>query len=241
MTESRYPTEDISRMIHDIEREVELTQHLIGKGAFAPRVMDAMRRVRRDEFVPEESKSYAFSNGPVPIGHGQTISQPYIVALMTDLLEPERDDVVLEVGTGSCYQAAILALLVKQVYSIEIIPELAEQARKRIKRLGYTNIEVRTGDGYYGWPEHAPYDGIVVTAAAPFIPEPLIEQLKPGAHLVIPVGPPYGYQELMVVKKREDGGIDTRNVLGVAFVPLTGDLGGLREGGGMEESAAPET
>lgn len=209
------------RMLHDIEREVEYTRGLIGKQAFAARVMDVFREVPRHEFVPEELRASAYDNGALPIGEGQTISQPYIVALMTDLLEPEQDDVILEVGTGSGYQAAILSRLVRQVYSMEIIEALATAARKRLQRLGYANVEVRSADGYHGWIEHAPYDGILVTAAAPSIPEPLIEQLKPGGRLVIPVGLPYDYQELMLVEKKPDQQVETRSILGVAFVPLT--------------------
>lgn len=212
-------------MIRDIEAEVELTRRYIGKSAFDPRVMDAMKRVPRDEFVPSELRAYAFYNGPVSIGYGQTISQPYIVALMTDLLNSEPNDIILEVGTGSSYQAAVLSLLVKKVYTVEIIAELAQDARDRLRRLGYPNVETRIGDGYYGWPEHAPYDGIIVTAAAPAIPGPLVEQLKTGGRLVIPIGLPYQYQELLMIEKREDGEIETHSVLGVAFVPLTGDLG----------------
>jgi protein-L-isoaspartate(D-aspartate) O-methyltransferase len=213
----------LSRMIREIEGEVALTRNFLGKEALDPRVMDAMRKIPRDRFVPSGCESYAYDNGPVPIGYGQTISQPYMVALMTDLLNPEPDDIVLEVGTGSCYQAAVLSQLVKQVYTVEIIPELAEQAKERLQRLHYANVEVRTGDGYHGWPEHAPYDGIVVTAAAPYFPEPLLEQLKAGARMVIPIGLPYRHQELMVVEKDEHGWITTRDILGVAFVPLTSE------------------
>lgn len=209
------------RMLRDIEREVEYTRHLIGKDAFDPRVMDAFRQVPRHEFVPESLRDRAYDNGPLPIGEGQTISQPYIVALMTDLLVPEPGDIILEVGTGSGYQAAILSRLVKQVYSIEIVDALAAEARERLQRLGYGNVEVRSADGYHGWIEHAPFDGIVVTAAAPAIPEPLIEQLKPGGRLVIPLGLPYDYQELMLVEKLPDQRVETRSILGVAFVPLT--------------------
>lgn len=209
------------RMLRDIEREAEYTRRLIGKKAFDARVMAALKAVPRHEFVPEDLRDAAYDNGPLPIGHGQTISQPYIVALMTDLLAPEADDVILEVGTGSGYQAAVLSQLVCQVYTVETIESLAAAARERLQRLGYANVEVRAADGYHGWPEHAPFDGIVVTAAAPSIPEPLIEQLKPGARLVIPVGLPYEHQELMVVEKTTDGRIETRTVLGVAFVPLT--------------------
>jgi protein-L-isoaspartate(D-aspartate) O-methyltransferase len=157
------------------------------------------------------------------IGHGQTISQPYIVALMTDLLKPQTGDVVLEVGTGSGYQAAVLSLLVKQVYSIEIVETLAREATARLRRLGYENIEVRGGDGYRGWREHAPFDSIIVTAAAPAIPPPLLEQLKAGGRMVIPVGAPYCRQVLTVVDKDDRGEVTVKELLPVAFVPLTGE------------------
>lgn len=216
---------DLESMLQDIRWEVEVTRRYIGKDALSPRVMQAMAEVPRERFVPEEMRSLAFRNGPVPIGHGQTISQPYIVALMTDLLEPEPQDVILEVGTGSGYQAAVLSRLVERVYSLEIIEPLAREARRRLAELGYDNVEVRHADGYAGLPEHAPYDGIIVTAAAPFVPPPLIEQLKPGARLVIPVGQPGWSQSLKVVEKRPDGKVHERDVLDVAFVPLTGKLG----------------
>ncbi len=222
------PDSRIEKMLEDIEWEVELTKKHIGKDRLDPRVMAAMARVPRHEFVPEESRVYAYDDGPLPIGFGQTVSQPFIVALMTDLLEPDEEDVVLEVGTGSGYQTAVLAELVKKVYSIEIIAELAEKARERLKRLGYTNVEIKVGDGYYGWPEHAPFDGILVTAAAPDIPPPLIDQLKPGGRLVIPVGEPFGYQTLKVVHKDDEAATRIRDVLGVAFVPLTGNGVGKR-------------
>ena len=208
-------------MLRDIEREVAYTRHEIGRDAFAPRVMAAMAAVPREQFVPESGRHLAFANGPLAIGHGQTISQPYIVALMTDLLAPRPQDCILEIGTGSGYQAAVLAQLVRQVYSVEIIAALATAAAQRLARLGYANVSVRQADGYHGWPEHAPYDGIVVTAAAPQVPPPLVEQLKPGARLVIPVGMPGGVQELKVVEKDADGSITSRNILLVAFVPLT--------------------
>ncbi len=214
---------ELSKMVKEIEGVVLQTRHDIGKSALSAKVLEAMGRVPRDEFVPTDAKRYAFYNGPLPIGHGQTISQPYIVALMTDLLEPHPEDSILEIGTGSAYQAAVLSSLVKHVYSVEIIQDLAEEAKERIHRLGYANVEIRLADGYYGWPEHAPYDGIIVTAAAPFVPEPLVGQLKPGGKLVIPVGDQHSYQELMVVEKKEDGEVETRNVLAVSFVPLTGD------------------
>lgn len=212
----------VQQMLDDIETEVRLTRRMIGKDALDERVIDAMKDVPRHMFVPEESRRYAYANGPVPIGMGQTISQPYIVALMTDLLNPQPGDTILEIGTGSGYQAAILSRLVKQVYSVEIIETLARKARDRIDELGYRNVNIRNDDGYMGWAEHAPYDGIVVTAAVPHIPQALIDQLKEGANLVIPVGLPYSYQELLVVKKKPHGEIDTRSVLGVSFVPFTG-------------------
>ncbi len=207
-------------MIEVIESELKYTRSMIGRDKFAPRVMEAMGKVPRDEFVPEDLKFSAFDNGPIPIGHGQTISQPYIVALMTDLLDLEPDHVVLEVGTGSGYQTAILSQLCKQVYSIEVIAALSEAAETRFKKLGYNNIETRIGNGYQGWLEHAPYDGIIVTAAATYIPEPLKEQLKPGGKMVIPVGLPLMHQELMLVEKDQEGEVNVSPILGVAFVPL---------------------
>jgi protein-L-isoaspartate(D-aspartate) O-methyltransferase len=209
-------------MLQDIEIEVKLTRHLTGKDALSERVMTAIKQVPRRHFVPEELQQYAFYNGPLPIGSGQTISQPYIVALMSDLLNPQADDTVLEIGTGSGYQSAILACLVRQVYSMEIIEKLSIAARERLDKLGYENIELRSGDGYYGWPEHALYNGIIVTAAAPHIPQALIDQLRVGARLVIPVGRPYGCQELRVLQKNADGSIETQTILEVSFVPLTG-------------------
>ena len=210
-------------MLDDIEREVRYTRKMIGRNALDPKVMSAMENVPRNEFVSSSYGDAAFDNGPLPIGHGQTISQPYIVALMTDLLELDADDVVLEIGTGSGYQTAILSQLCKQVYTIEYVPALADIAKARLEKLGYDNITSITGNGYDGWPEHAPYDGIIVTAAATHIPKPLIGQLKPGGKLVIPVGRPHLYQELTVVEKDENGEIDIREVLGVAFVPLQGE------------------
>lgn len=213
---------ELKRMLDDIAQEVELTRDYLGKAALDTRVMEAIQQVPRHEFVPEYLRSLAYCNGPVPIGLGQTISQPYIVALMTDLLNTKPSDVILEVGTGSGYQAAVLAKLVAQVYTVEIIGNLAKAAKKRLHRLGYDNVAVLSGNGYYGWPEHAPYDGIIVTAAAPHIPQPLLGQLRAGARLVIPVGLPYGCQELIVLEKNADNKIGRRAVLGVSFVPLTG-------------------
>lgn len=213
----------LSQMMRDLEAEVSLTRHLTGRSVLSPGVMKAMRKVPRNRFVPADRVPFAFDNGPVPIGCGQTISQPFIVALMTDLLNPREDSVILEIGAGSGYQAAVLSRLVKRVYTVEIIPELGELAADRLKKLGYRNVEVRIGDGYFGWSEHAPYDGIMVTAAAPYFPELLIEQLKPGGRMVIPVGLPYHHQELMTVDKNVQGEIETCSVLPVAFVPLTGE------------------
>lgn len=214
---------EMQQMLSDIEWEVKLTRGMIGKEALSERVMDAMRRVPRHKFIPKALREYAYQNGPVPIGFGQTISQPYIVALMSDLLNTKPSDVVLEIGTGSGYQAAILSQLVRQVYSIEVVEELATVARTHLRELGYNNVEVHVGDGNQGWPEHAPYDGIIVTAAAPHIPQALIDQLRPGARLVIPLGLPYSTQELMVVEKKPDGEIETQDILSVAFVPLVED------------------
>jgi protein-L-isoaspartate(D-aspartate) O-methyltransferase len=208
-------------MLRDIEMEVAYTRNEIGKVAFDERVMAAIAKVPREQYVPESHRHFAFTNGPVPIGQGQTISQPYIVALMTDLLAPRADSVILEIGTGSGYQAAVLAEIVQRVYSIEVVAALAEAARERLAALGYANVAVRHADGFAGWPEHAPFDGIIVTAAAPAVPPPLVEQLKHGGRLVIPVGLPGEIQQLRLIEKRTDGGIDSRNVLPVVFVPLT--------------------
>ncbi len=215
--------DEMMQMLRDIRQEVELTKGWIGRDTLDARVMAAMKNVPRHQFIPEESRYSAYANGPVAIGHGQTVSQPYIVALMTDLLNPTADDVILEVGTGSGYQAAVLSHLVKIIYSIEIVPALAREAAERLQRLRYANVEVRSGDGYQGWRERAPFDGIIVTAAAPAIPPPLIEQLKPGGTMVIPVGSPYGRQVLSVVSKDDSGHTVTKEMLPVAFVPLTGN------------------
>lgn len=221
--------ESMEKMLDDIGMEVRYTKKYIGKEALSPAVMRAMREVPREQFVSADLKRLAYSNGPLPIGCGQTISQPYIVALMTDLLKPQEDFVVLEVGTGSGYQAAVLSRLAKMVYSTEIISELAHRAQRRLQRLGYDNVEIKVCDGYFGWKEFAPYDGIIVTAAASEVPPPLIEQLKPGARMVIPVGKPHMYQELMMIEKDETGQLHSTEVLGVAFVPLTGDRARERE------------
>ena len=189
------------RMVEVVERETAETESWTGAAKLGERVLQAMREVPRHEFVPDDYHREAYDNRPLPIGHGQTISQPFIVAIMTELLKPQEGDVVLEVGTGSGYQAAILSRLVS---------------------LGFTNVEVRVGDGYYGWQEHAPYDGIIVTAAAGSVPPALIDQLKPGGRMVIPVGSPFLTQQLVLIEKDDAGEIKTRQLLPVAFVPLTG-------------------
>lgn len=207
-------------MLADIGMEVAATRGLTGRDALDARVMQAMRKVPRDKFVPRDLQRFAFDNGPLPIGHQQTISQPFIVALMTDLLEPEENKTVLEIGTGSGYQAAVLAQLFRKVYTVEFIRALSEQAAKRFRELHYDNIECRTGNGYLGWPEHAPYDGIIVTAAATHIPEALVQQLKPGGRLVLPVGLPFAHQELLLLEKDLQGDTQVTDILGVAFVPM---------------------
>lgn len=210
----------MQQLLTDIDSEVRITRRWTGKDALDARVMQVMAQVPRHEFVPEGEQNLAYANGPLPIGHGQTISQPYIVALMTDLLAPQAEHTILEIGTGSGYQTAVLSLLCKTVYTMDLVPPLTKAASERLARLNYTNIHARSGNGYQGWPEHAPYDGIIVTAAASHIPEALVEQLKPGGRLVIPVGQPFMSQELMLVNKNEKGEIDTQDILAVAFVPL---------------------
>lgn len=185
------------------------------------RVLAAMETVPRHLFIPEGYRSQSYYDQPVPVGFGQTISQPYIVALMTELLHVNSEDTVLEIGTGSGYQAAILSLLVKHVYTIEILEELGKAAAKRLKALGYTNVEARVGDGYHGWPEHAPYDAIIVTAAAEHIPQPLIDQLKPGGRMIIPVGGVYEIQDLKLLTKDTSSSVIQESLIPVRFVPLT--------------------
>lgn len=216
-------TPEIERMVRDIEYQIPLASGVLGRDTLDRRVLAAMRKVPRHEFVPADEVPYAYDDGPLPIGCGQTVSQPFIVALMTDLLRTRPDHVVLEVGTGSGYQSAVLSQLVKQVYSTEIHCELADKARERLSRLAYRNVEIRCGDGYYGWNEFAPFDGIIVTAAAPHVPPPLVEQLKPGGRLLIPLGWPHLPQELLLLEKGVDGQVTSRDVLSVAFVPLTGE------------------
>jgi protein-L-isoaspartate(D-aspartate) O-methyltransferase len=209
-----------ARLAHEIAAMARDTASSTGRDRFAPRVMEAMARVPRHRFVPAELQSRAHDNRPLPIGHGQTISQPFIVALMTDLAEPRPTDRVLEVGTGSGYQAAVLAELVQRVYTIEIVAPLGERARALLAELGYRNVEVRVGDGYAGWPEQAPFDAIVVTAAPDHVPPALVQQLKTGGRMVIPTGPS-GAQQLLVIEKLPDGTTRTTRRLPVAFVPLT--------------------
>jgi protein-L-isoaspartate(D-aspartate) O-methyltransferase len=210
-------------MVKEIESDAHYTSLETGRATFSPQVMAVMGKVPRHQFVPRNVREAAYENRPLPIGYGQTISQPYIVALMTDLLEVDKNARVLEVGTGSGYQAAVLAELVDQVYTMEIIQPLGAQATKRLARLGYQNAHVRIGDGYYGWKEHAPYDAIIVTAAASHVPPPLVEQLKPNGKLVIPVGGRFMTQQLMLVQKTQAGSVKTRQMLPVQFVPLTGE------------------
>jgi protein-L-isoaspartate(D-aspartate) O-methyltransferase len=209
-------------LVHEIRYNVRQTSEYIGRQTLDERVMRVMGEVPRHEFVPESVRDSAYENRPLAIGHGQTISQPYIVALMTELIEPEPGDRVLEIGTGSGYQAAVLAELVDTVYSIEIVPPLGTAATERLRRLGYENVETRIGDGYYGWPEAAPFDAIVTTAAAGHIPPPLVQQLKPGGVMVIPVGGRFQVQQLTLISKDDKGKVYTRQVLPVRFVPLTG-------------------
>jgi protein-L-isoaspartate(D-aspartate) O-methyltransferase len=209
-----------ARMVAEVETMYAETRGETGLARMSPAVRKAMEKVERHRLVPPGEASRAYRNHPLPIGSGQTISQPYIVALSTDLLTPKPQDVVLEVGTGSGYQAAVLAEIVSKVYTIEIVESLGKTAAKRLEELGYGNIEVRIGDGYAGWPEKAPFDGIVVTAAAPRVPQALVEQLKPGGRMVIPVGGSGDVQHLKLLTKRADGGIDEKRVLPVRFVPL---------------------
>jgi len=215
--------EQRAQLIAAIEQNVRDTASYIDKQRLDPAVMDAMASVPRHEFVPDDLRTLAYLNRPLPIGDGQTISQPYIVALMTDLAAINADSKVLEIGTGSGYQAAVLAEIVAQVYTIEIVEPLGRRAAATLARLGYDNVTVRIGDGYAGWPEFAPFDAIVVTAAPDEVPQPLIDQLKPGGRLVVPVGPQFGGQSLQVLEKDNAEQIRTTDVLPVRFVPFTRD------------------
>lgn len=214
-----------ARMVEHIATLVRETRFETGRAALSNRVTAAMSTVPRHEFVPAWERSSAYADRPLPIGHGQTISQPFIVALMTDLAEVKPGDAVLEVGTGCGYQAAVLAELAKTVYTIEIVEPLGREAAERLKRLGYDNVTTRIGDGYQGWPEHAPFDAIIVTAAPREVPQPLIDQLRPGGRLVVPVGGQILGQSLLVLEKHSDGKISRREVLAVRFVPLVDESG----------------
>jgi protein-L-isoaspartate(D-aspartate) O-methyltransferase len=210
------------RMVDQIVATARDAARETGRAALSPRTLDAMGRVPRHRFITQGDESAAYANRPLSIGSGQTISQPYIVALMTDLLELTPTDRVLEIGTGSGYQAAVLAELAAQVYTVEIVEPLAREAAQKLSALGYRNVQARVGDGYEGWAEHAPYDAIIVTAAAPDIPAPLLVQLKQGGRMAIPTGEPGGVQVLHLVRKRNDGVVERTPVLRVRFVPFTG-------------------
>lgn len=210
----------LSQDAYKEKREKMVKQQIERRGVKDPAVLRAMRTVERHRFVPSGSASEAYDDGPMPIGYGQTISQPFIVAYMTEVIRPRPEHKVLEIGTGSGYQAAVLAHIVKEVYTIEIVPQLGQSATTRLKNLGYRNVKVKVADGYHGWKEAGPFDAIVVTAAAEFIPPPLLEQLKEGGRMVIPVGSPFMNQNLMLVEKRKGKNV-TRSLMPVVFVPFT--------------------
>jgi len=209
-----------ARMVAEVDAMYAETRSETGLAAMSAPVRKALSKVERHRLIPATQLGAAYRNHPLPIGGGQTISQPYIVALSTDLMNLQGGETVLDIGTGSGYQAAVLAEIASRVFSIEIIPSLGEEARKRLEALGYGNIEIKIGDGYKGWPEKAPFDAIVVTAAAPKVPQALLDQLKPGGRLVIPVGGGWETQYLKLITKRADGGFDEKRVLPVRFVPL---------------------
>ena len=210
------------RLMQNVSALIAATAGETGLPSLSSRVLAAMTDVPRHDFVPVGQRPYAYENRPLPIGYGQTISQPYIVALMTELMRIQSGDRVLEIGTGSGYQAAILSRLARMVYTIEIVKPLAARAARVLKTLGYDNVDLKVGDGYYGWPEEGPFDAIIVTAAASHVPPHLIRQLKPGGRMVIPVGGRFMTQQLMLIEKDRQGRVFTREILPVAFVPLTG-------------------
>ena len=211
----------LDRLIEEIQSETRWTRGMTGVSAITPEVVEALRATPREAFVGDGQQACAYLNQPLPVGYGQTISQPFIVALMTELLDPRPGDVMLEVGTGSGYQAAVLAACVRKVYSIEIVAPLAERARLALDAAGVRNVETRIGDGYRGWPEAAPFDGIIVTAAPDHVPPALVQQLKPGGRMVIPVGPLLAGQDLLLLHKDVNGRTVTRSTIPVRFVPLT--------------------
>jgi protein-L-isoaspartate(D-aspartate) O-methyltransferase len=212
---TEFTEEDYAR-----ERKKMVEQQIMARGVKGKKVLDAMESVRRHMFVPKEYRIYSYYDQPLPIGLGQTISQPYIVALMTEMLDVDNDDIVLEIGTGSGYQAAVLSTIVKELYTIEIIEALGLRAEEKLKDLGYDNVNVKISDGSLGWPDKGPFDAIIVTAAAEKIPDPLIKQLKPGGRMVIPVNNAFYSQDLLIVEKDEAGNIDTKKTIPVRFVPL---------------------
>ncbi|MBN2720990.1 MAG: protein-L-isoaspartate(D-aspartate) O-methyltransferase [Proteobacteria bacterium] len=218
--ETGQPPSEVNHRQAERDRMVE--QQITSREVASPSVLEAMRTVARHLFVPEDQRRYAYFDCPLPIGHGQTISQPFIVAYMTEALDLKPGDRVLEIGTGSGYQAAVLARMKAKVYTVEIIQALGEPARERLRELGFDDVNIRIGDGYYGWEEFAPFDAIIVTAAAGHVPPPLLKQLRPGGTMVIPVGSPYQIQTLMKVMKSESGELSTRSLIPVSFVPMTG-------------------
>lgn len=209
-------------MLEEIRQDTQRTQPFTGISSISEKVMRALGEVERHEFVPDALDYLAYLNRPLPIGQSQTISQPFIVALMTQAVEPQASDKVLEIGTGSGYQAAVLSKLVKEVYTLEIIPALAQEASNRLKQLGYSNVFVFETDGTFGWPDNAPYDKIVVTAASETIPPKLLKQLRSPGVMIIPIGPQNGGQELMLLEKSAEGEITQMSLLPVRFVPFTG-------------------
>ncbi|WP_189603007.1 protein-L-isoaspartate(D-aspartate) O-methyltransferase [Salinimicrobium marinum] len=214
-----YPSTDQDK--YQQKRQQMVSQYLASRGISDKATLEAMRNVERHKMVPEAMREHAYEDRPLPIGNGQTISQPFMVAYMTQAIEPNPDMKVLEIGTGSGYQAAVLAEIVDKVYTIETVEDLAENARNKLNEMGYENIHFRIGDGYHGWEEHAPFDAIIVTAAPENIPPKLIEQLKTGGKMIIPVGPISSTQQLQLVEKRKDGKINTKNLFPVRFVPFT--------------------